>query len=167
MKAAMNRTKRRKNYIKEKGNAPTLSLGGQQQDRPPPTDREILDATWKLLDQDERDFAATFYLQCWWRRFRYQKQPKKMAQFRTQTRSLSAATKACVKAQYSPDELTGKHVYVLEKKTQEEIDTEQALAFGRWPDLAKILKLKRAEKEAMDAALQPPPEPDDSSVIEL
>ena len=39
----------------------------------------IFEATWKFLDEAEREFASTFYLQSWVRRVLFRSNPKKWA----------------------------------------------------------------------------------------
>ena len=41
--------------------------------------RLIFLATWKMLDEAEREFAASLFVQVWWRRWLYRDRPDEMA----------------------------------------------------------------------------------------
>ena len=76
---------------------------------------EIFMATWKFLDEEEREFAAAFYLQCWWRRKLYADDPEMYARFRLETFSLLDALAASANAQPAVDD-DGRTVFALPEK---------------------------------------------------
>jgi len=100
------------NGLSERQRSAIFGTGGDQ--------RPVFEATWKFLDEEEREFASALYLQSWIRRILHDRNPLKFPPCRKVTSLLSALARM-VQAAFSFDFTLGRRVYVLPKHEEKEM----------------------------------------------
>ena len=88
--------------------------------------RDLFSSTWRLLDEEERDFASALFLQCWWRRWLYRERPEMLAKYRVRTMTLLDALQTAVTAMCAVDATTGKTLFALAAKPRDEVERDMA-----------------------------------------